>query len=185
MKQNLVNILLNFSRRNNSKQYKIISLIFGSMFFLTILPGIFMLIGFFVKNYIPINFNKIMELIISIIGIIIGLYFLIWATITQWKIGNGTPAPNAPTQHLIIIGPYKYCRNPIEFGAILYYLGIGTFVGGIIVGIISCIMGFSLGSIYHKFIEERELERRFGEDYIRYKQNTPFVFPKIKIGNKN
>jgi protein-S-isoprenylcysteine O-methyltransferase Ste14 len=111
---------------------------------------------------------------------IIGLYYLIWSTVTQWKKGEGTPAPNAPTQHLIITGPYKYSRNPIEFGAIMYYLGFGTFVGGIIVGIICFILGFTVGSIYHKFIEEKELEKRFGEEYIKYKENTPFVFPKLK-----
>jgi protein-S-isoprenylcysteine O-methyltransferase Ste14 len=33
---------------------------------------------------------------------------------------------------------------------------------------------------HHKFIEEKELEKRFGEEYIIYKKNTPFVFPKIK-----
>jgi protein-S-isoprenylcysteine O-methyltransferase Ste14 len=185
MKHKLIDFLLRLSGKNHSKRYKIISLILGSTFFLVILPGIFIVIGFFIKNYITIKSNKIIELIVSIIGIITGLYFLIWSTLTQWKIGNGTPAPNAPTNHLIIIGPYKYCRNPIEFGAILYYLGIGTFIGGIIVGIISCILGFSVGSIYHKFIEEKELEKRFGENYIKYKQNTPFVFPKIKIRNNN
>jgi protein-S-isoprenylcysteine O-methyltransferase Ste14 len=185
MKHNLVNFLLKFSGKNNSKQYKIVSLFFGSIFFLVILPSIFIIIGLSIKNYITINLNRNIELIVSIIGIITGLYFLIWSTITQWKIGNGTPAPNAPTQHLIIIGPYKYCRNPIEFGAILYYLGIGTLVGGIIIGIISCVLGFTVGSIYHKFIEEKELEKRFGEEYIKYKENTPFVFPKIKVGNNN
>ncbi|GHT59471.1 hypothetical protein AGMMS50239_06190 [Bacteroidia bacterium] len=128
-----------------------------------------------------IELNKIIEWIISTTGILIGLYFLIWSTVTQWKIGKGTPVPNAPTQHLIIIGPYKYCRNPIEFGAILYYLGTGTFIGGIITGITSCILGFTVGSIYHKFIEEKELEERFGEEYKKYKENTPFVFPRIKI----
>ena len=120
MKQNLVDFLLRFSRKDNSKRYKIISLILGSIFFLLILPGVFMVIGFFIKNYVTINLNKIIELTISISGIITCLYFLIWSTLTQWKIGGGTPAPNAPTQRLIIIGPYKYCRNPIEFGAILY-----------------------------------------------------------------
>jgi protein-S-isoprenylcysteine O-methyltransferase Ste14 len=81
---------------------------------------------------------------------------------------------------LTVTGPYKYCRNPIEFGAIIYYLGIGIFIGGIFVGITSCILGFIIGSAYHKFIEEKELEERFGEEYIRYKENTPFVFPRIK-----
>jgi protein-S-isoprenylcysteine O-methyltransferase Ste14 len=183
MKQKLVKFLLKFSGKHHSKQYKIVSLIFGSIFFLAILPGVFMVIGFFVNNYIPIDLNRIIEAIVSIIGITTGLYFLIWAAVTQWRTGNGTPAPNAPTRHLIIVGPYKYCRNPIEFGAILYYLGIGTLLGGIVVGTINGILGFTVGSIYHKFIEEKELEKRFGEAYIKYKQNTPFVFPKIKIGD--
>jgi hypothetical protein len=46
MKQKLVGFLLEFSGRNNSKQYKIVSLIFGAIFFLAILPGVFILIGF-------------------------------------------------------------------------------------------------------------------------------------------
>ena len=87
--------------------------------------------------------------------------------------GNGTSVPNAPTQRLIIIGLYKHCRNPIEFGAVLYYLGIGTFIGGVITGIISCILGFAVGSIYHKFIEEKELEKRLGEDYIKQWSTPP------------
>jgi protein-S-isoprenylcysteine O-methyltransferase Ste14 len=87
-------------------------------------------------------------------------------------------------QYLITIGPYKYCRNPIEFGAVLYYLGIGTFIGGIIVGIISIVLGSTAGSIYHKFIEEKELEERFGEEYKKYKEKTPFLIPKIRIKKK-
>jgi protein-S-isoprenylcysteine O-methyltransferase Ste14 len=184
MKQAIINFILKFSGRNNSKSYKIISLTFGSIFFLAVLPGIFILIGLYLKDYVPIYSGKIIELIISLSGVIVGLRFLIWATVTQWKTGNGTPAPNAPTQHLIITGPYKYCRNPIEFGAVIYYLGVGTYIGGITVGIISCILGFITGSVYHKFIEEKELEKRFGEEYIRYKENTPFVFPRIRFATK-
>jgi hypothetical protein len=55
MKQFFVNFLLKFSGKNNSKQYKIISLIFGSVFFIAILPGIFITIGIFFKNYIQIK----------------------------------------------------------------------------------------------------------------------------------
>ncbi|MDR0560092.1 MAG: hypothetical protein LBG92_07965 [Prevotellaceae bacterium] len=178
--KNPVDFLLKFSGKNNSKRYKIISLILGAIFFIAVLPYIFMVIGFFLKSYLTVDLNKAAEIVISITGITTGLYFLIWATVTQWKIGDGTPAPNAPTQHLIIIGPYKYCRNPIEFGAILYYLGLGTGIGGIIVGITTCVLGFTVGTAYHKFIEEKELEARFGEEYVKYKENTPFVFPKIK-----
>lgn len=176
----LVNFILKFSGKNNSRRYKIVSLIFGAIFFLTILPAVFITAGLWVKNYMPINISENIELTVAVVGIITGLFFLAWSTATQWKTGEGTPAPNAPTRHLIIVGPYKYCRNPIEFGAIIYYLGIGTLIGGIITGIISFTLGFIVGSVYHKFIEERELEERFGEDYRRYRESTPFVFPRLK-----
>ena len=184
MSQLIVNRLLQFSRKNHSKSYKIISLILGAIFFLGILPGLFIWGGLFFKDQVLIHIIKILELVVSILGLPTGLFFMLWATWTQWKIGKGTPAPNAPTQHLVIVGPYKYCRNPIEFGAVLYYLGIGTYIGGIVVGLICCMSGFTIGSIYHKFFEEKELEERFGEEYKQYKENTPFIFPRIKIGKK-
>ena len=31
--------------------------------------------------------------------------------------------------------------------------------------------------VYLKLIEEKELEMRFGQDYLEYKKNTPFILP--------
>ena len=107
-----------------------------------------------------------------------------WTTIFQWKIGKGVPTPNAPTQHLVTTGPYKFCRNPIEFGAIFYYLGIGTVVRDITVGIICFLLGLIIGSIYHKFIEEVELEARFGDEYKQYKKGIPFLIPRFRKNKK-
>ncbi len=42
------------------------------------------------------------------------------------------------------------------------------------------LLGFIVGSCYHKLIEEKELTLRFGDDYQRYKENTLFLIPKIK-----
>jgi protein-S-isoprenylcysteine O-methyltransferase Ste14 len=177
----LVNYLLHFQSKEHSVVYKIFSLIAGMLFFLLILPAFFIWIAFFVKNHILIGLSRDIELFISVISIITGLFFLVWATLSQWQKGKGVPAPNAPTQRLVVSGPYKLCRNPIELGAILYYLGVGTVVGGLETGIVCFISGLIAGSVYHRFIEEKELEERFGENYIRYKKETPFLFPKIKI----
>ena len=38
-----------------------------------------------------------------------------------------------------------------------------------------------IGSAYHKYIEEIELEIRFGDEYKQYKKNTPFIIPKYFI----
>jgi protein-S-isoprenylcysteine O-methyltransferase Ste14 len=33
---------------------------------------------------------------------------------------------------------------------------------------------------YLKLVEERELEARFGEDYLAYKRSTPFIVPRLR-----
>ena len=154
------------------------------LFFLVLLPTIFTCLGLFVKSSVHIELDRTVEFVISIVSLIIGLFFLTWTTIFQWKLGKGIPTPNAPTQHLVTTGPYKFCRNPIEFGAIFYYLGIGTIIDGITVGIICFFLGFIIGSTYHKFIEESELEVRFGDVYKQYKQSTPFIIPRFRKNKK-
>lgn len=179
-----VKFLLQFSGKDKSDGYKLVSLMLGSMFFLVILPSVFIIIGLLLRDYIPFRLNRSVELLIAVVGIITGLSFLLWSTLTQWRVGRGVPVPNAPTQSLVVTGPYKLCRNPIELGAINYYLGIGIIFGGMTVGIIAFLLGLTVGSAYHKIIEEKELEARFGEEYKRYKEATPFLFPRVKIGGK-
>ena len=52
--------------------------------------------------------------------------------------------------------------------------------GGIVTGIVCFILGAVVGSLYHKLIEEKELELRFGDEYKEYKKVTPFLFPMLK-----
>jgi len=33
--------------------------------------------------------------------------------------------------------------------------------------------------IYTKLFEEKELEKRFGSEYLEYKKRTPFVIPRL------
>ncbi|WP_165866029.1 methyltransferase family protein [Lucifera butyrica] len=177
----IVNYILRFnSGRPSPLKKRVVSLIIGATVFLIIFPGIFIFIGFFADRYLNLIWNPFLTKIIPIFCIPIGLFFLIWTTLTQWLLGNGTPAPNAPTQKLIVKGPYKYCRNPIQLGAIIYYLGIGTYFVSLTDGIVCFILGFIVGTTYHKVIEEKELELRFGAEYIEYKRRTPFLLPKIK-----
>ena len=183
MKQLFGNKLLTFSREEKTNSQKIFSFIFGIILFLCILPGLFILIGIYSKDYVLLTLTKIykfIELTVSIAGMAVGLFFIIWAALSLWKIGKGTPTLDAPTQELVISGPYRLCRNPMGFGVLLYYLGIGTLIGGLVVGIMCFIFGITIGSIYHKFFEESELEERFGEEYKQYKEKTPFLFPRIK-----
>ncbi len=172
---------MEFHQAKRGKRAQYISLIFGSVFFLFILPFFFMIIAQFISGYLKFDYNGIFKYPIIIVTLLIGLGILVWATICQLTIGHGTPAPNAPTQKLVIVGPYRYTRNPIELGALFYYFGGGWLIGSTSHGIICLVLALILGSSYHKFIEEKELLLRFGDEYKIYRNNTPFLIPKIRI----
>ena len=92
--------------------------------------------------------------------------------------GRGTPLPVMPTQELLTDGPFRYCRNPMTLGAILAYLGIAvtarTPAG------IAFVFSFATSLlVYLKRLEEAELAERFGEAYLAYTRETPFIIPRV------
>ena len=180
MLKHYLNTLHTLSTRQTGFLYKALSLLSGGMIFLVLFPAVFLFAARVISRFIMFQRPVLLEWIVILLSIPLGLFFLLWATWSQWHIGGGTPAPNAPTQTLVINGPYKFCRNPIEFGAILYYLGVGTYFGSLTTGIISFLLGMMIGSSYHKFVEEKELEMRFGDAYRTYKHTTPFLFPGVR-----
>ena len=113
--------------------------------------------------------------------IAIGLFFAGWAVWAQWNIGKGTPVPIVSTQKLVIVGPYAYCRNPMTFGVLLYYLGLILTVNALSGVIIVFAIG-ALLSLYIKLVEEKELELRFGKEYVEYKEKTPYLIPRPREG---
>jgi len=177
----LITVLVNRSAKKTGTIYKIFSLIFGAIIFLVVFPAIFLQIGKLIENYIVLYWNSWHEIILTIISIPLRLSILLWTTITQWVIGKGTPAPNAPTQKLIIVGPYKYCRNPIQLGAIIYYVGVGTYFVSLTTGIICGGLGLIIGSIYHKLVEEKELELHLVINTWNIKSVHRFFYLKYKL----
>ena len=106
-----------------------------------------------------------------------GLVLSLWAVRHQWTMGKGTPSLNAPTQRLVVTGPYRLCRNPIQLGALLYVLGLGTLTFSLNTGLLALGAGLIVGVVYIKGVEEKELVARFGEAYEAYRRRTPFLIP--------
>ena len=110
--------------------------------------------------------------------VILGLFFA-WRSISdQLFRAKGTPLPMIPTQKLLITGPFRLCRNPMTLGTILAYLGLAFWAGSIFSLALVLIIA-ALLILYLKLLEERELEIRFGQEYLEYKQSTPFLIPCI------
>ena len=171
-----IDLLLHWSRQPSSFARKIISGAGGLVVFLVVIPGALIIFG----RWVFVSFEPLLprwsEWALAILAGVPGLALVTWATATQWRIGRGTPAYTAPTQHLVVAGPYRHCRNPIQLGANLYHFAICTVMAGSVTGFFALALGLTIGSSYHKFVEEKELDARFGEEYRNYRNQTPFLF---------
>jgi protein-S-isoprenylcysteine O-methyltransferase Ste14 len=67
----------------------------------------------------------------------------------------------------------------MSLGIFLFYGGFGIWVGSISAILIVLIFAILLVA-YIKVFEEKELEARFGNEYLEYKLNTPFLVPDFR-----
>jgi protein-S-isoprenylcysteine O-methyltransferase Ste14 len=84
---------------------------------------------------------------------------------------NTAVSPYSPSTALVTTGPYRLSRNPGYLGMALGYAGIAILSGALwaLVALVPTLLLIDRGVIRR---EERHLERRFGEEYLRYKART-------------
>jgi protein-S-isoprenylcysteine O-methyltransferase Ste14 len=107
----------------------------------------------------------------------LGLGFALWTCWMQFHRARGTPVPIMATQKLLIDGPYSFCRNPMVLGTLAFYFGIAGFTSSFKPMLAVALFALFLLS-YIKLVEEKEMSLRFGDEYTRYKQSTPFIIPR-------
>jgi protein-S-isoprenylcysteine O-methyltransferase Ste14 len=109
----------------------------------------------------------------------ISLAFLFWTMRVCIHRGKGTIMPWDPPVQLIITGPYRHVRNPMILGVVMLQVGEAILFNSN--GIAALAALFFVGNtIYFKYVEEPTLEKRFGEDYTRYRKNVPMWVPRCK-----
>lgn len=179
------NRLLKQAEREYNPKQRMVALLIEGVFFLAVLPVVLVKLSSWLEQLLrlPIRAFKPIRAIISWLFIVGGFLFALWSIIIQFTIGKGTPAPVMATQKLIVRRPYNYCRNPMALGTILFYLGIALLIGSLsALGLV--LLGAIFLLTYIKLIEEKEMELRFGEDYQKYRQQTPFLIPCLWQKNK-
>ena len=180
MKNRIPYILVRFSKTRQSAVYKVLTFLAGFVIFMILLPTAFFFVGKFLNRWFSIPSNRSLELILVVIFGTTGLLIQLWSLWAQWSIGGGGPTPIVPTRKLITTGPYAYSRNPLHLGFLFYCFAFGTFLGNLTIGLVCIVLEIILILAYIKGIEEKELDLRFGKEYLEYKKNTPFLFPNIK-----
>jgi protein-S-isoprenylcysteine O-methyltransferase Ste14 len=124
----------------------------------------------------PLN---LFGLIIIVTGAVIGIR----STRELYHKGHGLPwgetNKKAQTNLLVTTGPYHYSRNPMVIGYSMLPCGMGIIFQsiGMSLGVTAIILIVNI--LIVKLVEEPNMEKRFGIEYQKYKEKTPFLVPTV------
>jgi len=94
--------------------------------------------------------------------------------------GHGTPAPIAPPTRLVVVGLYRYLRNPMYTGFFVGWIGLWIVFGranlATIVAACAVILGVALFVLLY---EEPTLRKMFGAGYEEYCRNVHRWVPRL------
>ncbi len=96
-----------------------------------------------------------------------GLLLGLWGFREMRRAGTNV-APYHPTTAIVEVGPYRFTRNPLYVGMALMYSGVAARANALPAALLlSVVLHLVDRGVIRR--EERYLEGKFGEEYLRYK----------------
>ena len=141
---------------------------------------VFVVIALYVDRTINLTtiFPNPLNIILSIPIFLLAIFLIGWS-VQNFLSVKGTPVPFNPPPKLVTTGPYHYTRNPMLTGVFSLLFGFGVFFGSASLLFIFTPLFIYINYWELKSVEEPELEKRLGEDYIKYRKKTPMFFPNV------
>lgn len=93
---------------------------------------------------------------------------------------HGTPFPLAPPSRLVVDGFNRLVRNPMYAGVTVSVVGQALLFGSWPLAVYAAIF-WSVMASFVRFYEEPSLTRRFGADYLAYKDAVPAWIPRLPM----
>ncbi len=131
-------------------------------------------LGLLLHRLLPIKLlartPRVITLTLGSTCISLALSFLLSA-IRQMRNANTNINPTHPVTTIVTEGPFRFTRNPIYLGFTLLYIGITLLVNSLLTILLLPIilLLMNVGVIAR---EESYLERKFGTQYLAYKQHV-------------
>jgi protein-S-isoprenylcysteine O-methyltransferase Ste14 len=91
--------------------------------------------------------------------------------------GIGTPAPVAPTRHLVVGGLYRYVRNPMYLAVLAVIVGQALVLGQPVLLPYAAAVGVAVAAFVRGY-EEPALRDRYGAEYDAYRRSVPGWWPR-------
>ena len=151
---------------------------FGSLVFLVIAPGVvaglvpWLLTGWDAADDVPVAL-----VVAGAVLVASGAAVLLHAFARFVVEGLGTPAPVAPTEHLVIGGLYRYVRNPMYLAVAALIVGQALILGRPALLLYALVFGVAVATFVRCY-EEPTLARRYGAEYEEYRRAVPRWLPR-------
>ena len=107
-----------------------------------------------------------------------GMVWMFWS-VARFLMVRGPPVPLNPPPKLVVSGPYRYSRNPMITGLLAVMFGLGLLFRSISLTLVFTPLFTLLMFVELKAIEEPELEKRLGRDYLDYQRRVPMFVPRL------
>jgi protein-S-isoprenylcysteine O-methyltransferase Ste14 len=99
--------------------------------------------------------------------------------------GRGTPVPVVPPSRLVVVGFYRYVRNPMYVGFAVGWIGLWVVFGRADPVAIASVIAVAFGvHLFVVFYEEPTLRKKFGADYLEYCRNVRRWWPRARPWHK-
>jgi protein-S-isoprenylcysteine O-methyltransferase Ste14 len=97
--------------------------------------------------------------------------------------GLGTPAPIAPTEHLVVGGLYRYVRNPMYLAVVTTVIGQALLLSRSNLFWYAAVVATLMASFAHWY-EAPALRRQFGAEYDEYRRQVPGWLPRLPLSRR-
>jgi protein-S-isoprenylcysteine O-methyltransferase Ste14 len=117
-------------------------------------------------------------LILGAVPLAIGVVMLLWCVRDFYASGKGTLAPWDPPRRLVIVGLYRFTRNPMYVGIALLLVGWSLLAASPLLAgyAVIVVIVFHLRVVLY---EEPRLNAQFGEAWARYSAAVPRWLPRL------
>jgi protein-S-isoprenylcysteine O-methyltransferase Ste14 len=151
----------------------------GSALFFAVAPGV--VAGFIPWALTGWETEDDWGLVVQILGtvmIVAGAAVLVHAFARFVREGLGTPAPVAPTEHLVVGGLYRYVRNVMYIAVTMTILGQALLLGQVVLLVWAAVAWGAMAAFVVAY-EEPTLADRYGEQYEEYRRAVPAWWPRL------
>jgi protein-S-isoprenylcysteine O-methyltransferase Ste14 len=125
----------------------------------------------------PSSPPEVLMILAGVLGLFMGLLLFVASLSRFAREGQGTLAPWDPPRRLVISGPYRYVRNPMIASVIIIVAGEALAWRSWALGLWA--LAFTtINAVYIPLLEEPRLERRFGDEYRRYRSHVRRFVPR-------